>query len=609
MSIEKININETISKFKEWLNSDEAIKRRKVIRKEMKKIKGLMIIPPKMNKESSEFTKRVLHEILPNKSQSRRAGSNWGNYNDIIAYFEKEYKYSPKDLNLMANTIFSLSERSKMEPKKLKLWIKEFTNEDYSKGLQCGMITPILFCIDKSFPIINAKVIETYQKFSKNQGWNDKISSKLEEYPDNIPKCQKLIRLLGIDDFEIFDLFCGNYAARIRYDDGRDDYPEPSFPPEILNYANILRKKLQMILYGPPGTGKTYNAALLAKYLVKDNSPHVSLTFRHAAIKVLKEAGKPMHYKEITSKIIEQDLVLTTGETPECTLIKVICEDIIHNGNHSFFVKIDDGTYDLNPKVDYHENKMGSRYPNENNDWFIRSVTFHQSYSYEDFIEGFKPTSTDNQISYTLEKGVFRQIAEDAREDASNSYVLVIDEINRGNISKIFGELIALVEKDKRGNGVLLAYSKEIFTVPKNLFIVGAMNTADRSLIQIDAALRRRFAFVEMMPDPEILKGTIEGVSLRKLLITLNQKIVKEELREKQIGHSYFMNLKTREDLQIVFAYEVIPLLQDYFFDEYEKLEDIMGKGFVDSKNREIKSDWHTNTDLFMEILKKSFSL
>ena len=403
-----------------------------------------------------------------------------------MTYFEMRHKRSSKDLNLMANMIFSLSERSKREPKKLKQWIKEFTTENYSKGLQCGMITPILFCIDKSFPIINGKVVETYKRFSKDQGWNDKMSQKLEQYPDNIPKCQKLIGLLGINDFEMFDLFCVNYDARIIYDDDKVDRSESSFLKETSKYAHILRKKLQIIFYGPPGTGKTHNAKLLAEYLVKDNSPHASLTFKYAAIKVLKDAGKPMHYKEITSKIMEQGLVLTTGETPECTLIKVICENIKRDGNRSFFVRNDDGTYDLNPKADYHENKRGGRYPNENNDWFIRSVTFHQSYSYEDFVEGFKPTSTVGQISYTLKKGVFGQIAEDARDDELNDYVLVIDEINRGNISKIFGELIASVEKDKRDNGVLLAYSKKKFTIPKNLFIIGAMNTADRSLVQID---------------------------------------------------------------------------------------------------------------------------
>ena len=216
MSVEKISINETISKFKEWLNSDEVIERKGAIKKERKKIKELMSTLQKMDKESSEFTEHVFNDLLPNKSQSRRAGSIWGVYASIIGHFKKTYEYDSKELNLVANMIFSLSERFEREPDKLNQWIKEFTNKDHSKGLQCGTITPILFCIDKSFPIINSQVIATYKRFSVDQGWNDKISPKLEEYPDSILKCQKLIRLLDIADLESFDLFCGNYAARIK---------------------------------------------------------------------------------------------------------------------------------------------------------------------------------------------------------------------------------------------------------------------------------------------------------------------------------------------------------------------------------------------------------
>ena len=134
-------------------------------------------------------------------------------------------------------------------------------------------------------------------------------------------------------------------------------------------------------------------------------------------------------------------------------------------------------------------------------------VTFHQSFAYEDFVEGIRPKLDDEGIGYELRDGVFKRIVNAARENPERRYVLIIDEINRGNIPKIFGELITLIEDSKRlgetdGMSVTLPYSNEEFGVPSNLYIIGTMNTADRSILLLDTALRRRFDFVEMMPDP-----------------------------------------------------------------------------------------------------------
>jgi len=234
---------------------------------------------------------------------------------------------------------------------------------------------------------------------------------------------------------------------------------------------------------------------------------------------------------------------------------------------------------------------------------FKKTITFHPSYSYEDFIEGIKPQMKDASIIYGIESGIFKTICEDATKDPTNTYVLLIDEINRGNISKIFGELITLIEKDKREKTRLyLTYSKEPFTVPKNLYIIGTMNTADRSLTQLDVALRRRFGFIELMPNYDIIQASIpsksdaRSISLATLLQNLNAKIREHEGREKQIGHSYFMQnnkpIQQIEDLQFIFKNEIIPLLQDYFYEDYEKIQEVLGSGFVDAKNMEIKSVW-----------------
>jgi len=266
-------------------------------------------------------------------------------------------------------------------------------------------------------------------------------------------------------------------------------------------------------------------------------------------------------------------------------------------------------TYAVNNFAKWIVAKKNGASPNDYNK-FIQKVTFHPSYSYEEFVEGIKPSLEDSELRYEIEDGMFKDICKKAGDDSDNYYVMLIDEINRGNIAKIFGELITLIENDKREeHELLLTYSKDRFSVPENLFILGTMNTADRSLTQLDVALRRRFGFTEMMPDYEKVDATVNGINLSALLRALNEKIREREGREKQIGHSYFMKnakpLEEIEDLRFVFANEIIPLLQDYFYEDYEKIHEILGKDFVDLKNQEITSDWKDDSEKFQVYVAK----
>jgi 5-methylcytosine-specific restriction endonuclease McrBC GTP-binding regulatory subunit McrB len=225
-------------------------------------------------------------------------------------------------------------------------------------------------------------------------------------------------------------------------------------------------------------------------------------------------------------------------------------------------------------------------------------TTFHQSMSYEDFVEGIKPrTDAKKRVTYSVEPGIFKQICDKAskQENGKNKYVLVIDEINRGNVSQIFGELITLLEKDKRigekfGLTIRLPYSptKE-FGVPANLYIIGTMNTADRSVEALDTALRRRFSFIEMMPKPDLLNNDFHGINLRDVLRIINERIVVLKDREHQIGHSYFMELnkedKTLDDLITIFKEQIIPLLQEYFYGDYERIKLVLGDAFIKENN------------------------
>lgn len=224
----------------------------------------------------------------------------------------------------------------------------------------------------------------------------------------------------------------------------------------------------------------------------------------------------------------------------------------------------------------------------------IKFITFHQSYGYEDFIEGIRP-DLDNEskdLKYIIHSGIFKDMCNKAKNDKENNYVLIIDEINRGNISKIFGELISLIELSKREGEseeleVILPYSKENLTIPKNLYIIGTMNTADRSIALLDIALRRRFNFIEIMPQYDILKNEkIENIELDLLLSTINERIEFLLDREHIIGHSYFLNINTFEDLVQVFRNSIIPLLQEYFYDDFEKIKSVLGdNNFISSKN------------------------
>lgn len=217
----------------------------------------------------------------------------------------------------------------------------------------------------------------------------------------------------------------------------------------------------------------------------------------------------------------------------------------------------------------------------------VRMVQFHQNYGYEDFVIGYRP---HEEQGFKLERGPFYDIVTEASADSDNDYYLIVDEINRGNLSKILGELMMLIENDKRGEKLTLLYSQERFSVPENLYIIGLMNTADRSLAMIDYALRRRFAFINIDPrfneDSYIVFMKLrEHPMLLKLIEevkALNQVIKEDPTLGKgfQIGHSYFTFNIEEEPLQLesklddIVNFEVLPLLEEYWFDDPYKVEE-----------------------------------
>lgn len=220
----------------------------------------------------------------------------------------------------------------------------------------------------------------------------------------------------------------------------------------------------------------------------------------------------------------------------------------------------------------------------------IAFTTFHQSMDYEDFVEGYKPIEIGGDIKFKLKPGIFRNICEKAKEQQC---VLIIDEINRGNISKIFGELITLLEADKRDGGehriqVNLTYSGQPFSVPKNLYIIGTMNTTDRSVGSIDYALRRRFAFWTLKANKEIIENQKVDAGVKSKAVAIFEKVeaflknnpADMKMDDLMPGHSYFM-AKSLPELEIRVKQELIPLVEEYAKDGIiEVSEEKLNKAF-----------------------------
>ena len=230
-------------------------------------------------------------------------------------------------------------------------------------------------------------------------------------------------------------------------------------------------------------------------------------------------------------------------------------------------------------------------------------ITFHPAYSYEEFVEGIRPEVVGGQVSYRIRKGIFYRAClsaiqqagyatladclNDALDDRARKllrappYYLLIDEVNRANVASVFGDLITLLETDKRLGAehelwLTLPYSQERFGVPLNLYVVGTMNTTDRSIALLDIALRRRFSFREMLPDPSVLP-VVDGIDLPQLLRTINERIEYLLDRDHQIGHAYLTTVGSHADLCCAFRDRIIPLLQEYFFNDWAKIGLILG--------------------------------
>ena len=401
------------------------------------------------------------------------------------------------------------------------------------------------------------------------------------------------------------------------YKDGKNAYIDVEFD-RVLNYEEEAfltmeeLEKLNQSVFGKK-TGQKWNPEGAGIEIKRDVCTALNLMWENTLKGNKEELGAPFSHCEPELK----------AEDIKCTGDQISLNTILYGPPGTgktyksviYAVAICEGYDDIQDIETEPFEDILKRYRNLKNEGRIAFTTFHQSYGYEEFIEGIKPElNADDEsksISYVIEPGVFKSFCAAAKEHPDERFAFIIDEINRGNISKIFGELITLIEDTKRAGvpeamEATLPYSKESFSVPDNVYIIGTMNTADRSIAMIDTALRRRFEFVEMMPDTAVLtnlgidkiKINDEDLNIAKMLEIMNKRIEYLYDREHTIGHAFFTTLKNDasiESLEDVFKRKVIPLLQEYFYEDYEKIRLVLGDNGKEQKYQFIVEEAREN--------------
>ena len=499
------------------------------------------------------------------------------------------------------------------------------TNSHYTQARHVDWL------ITKSVEVPFQFIVGTVDRLTP-QEWKQIYQAYLSAYPDDLELKNSLSKLESLmNSTEILEM-----------------QPEQQpVPQEVKQLTKIAKRTRNIILYGPPGTGKTYWVKRFAEFFLTEQlqvpvSPELRRQeilqglnwYEVIALTLYLHRQKKQFFRasELGDEPLINEYWKLTATKKLDNMIQAMLqshtdpsvETVLYTNRRSPFL------FEKNNQKQWWLTKAGQEYVEENLSEqlqeiqnpkqttpdlskYIKIVTFHQSFAYEEFIEGLKPiTDEEGQVRYEVIDGVFKSICKQAELDPKHRYLLIIDEINRANIAKVIGELITLIEDDKRVGKrneltVILPYSGQKFGVPSNLYILGTMNTADRSIALLDIAIRRRFAFVELMPNPSLLKSKdIDGVQLEKLLMQLNHRIIALLSHDYQIGHSYFIDVNDIEDLHFTWYHRVIPLLQEYFYSDGQRLQALIGEDFlqpveVDSATHKALKDLY-EPDLKYEI-------
>lgn len=546
-------------------------------------------------KEKGQKAKKTMEQIVASCkefSKLEEASSiKWldGSNTKIRKYLWAEMKYNEFKKSPISVSLFV--EKHKKTVFRISLEIRNNNSDDkwmdvYHTHLEIPLKDGLVYVIgsnEKDNPKITPDSVDTIKEKLKSKEISKVQICKYVEQSDEKDNEQYHQEVMAAikSILEYYEYVMKNSKGRRLLESTRES-------EEVLREMNLLDKENKtkvvydknMILYGPPGTGKTYSTAIYTVAICDNKN-----------VEELKE-----NYKYVMER---------------------------------YNALLEDGR--------------------------VKFITFHQSYGYEEFIEGIKPVLNDqNGIGYTIEDGAFKAFCKDAtkvegenshnkvagdnaadvsmeqqdKELPNKNYVFVIDEINRGNISKIFGELITLIEDTKRAGmaearTAVLPYSGDLFSVPSNIYILGTMNTADRSISLMDTALRRRFQFIEMMPDVTILEkigaNRVEDLDVALMLKTINERITYLYDREHTIGHAFFTKLAKNpsiDTLRSIFEKSVIPLLQEYFYEDYQKIQFVLGDNekeddfkFIRDEELNVKNIFKGNVEDALDLPEKNYTI
>jgi hypothetical protein len=466
----------------------------------------------------------------------------------------------------------------------------------------------------------------------------DRIREVLHEYPDILPDKYAPINISTMDvrPGYLFPFTEKGYKILIEGDYGEDE-------DENMDEDSTMKEvTLNTILYGPPGTGKTFNT--INKSIAIANPQFNLVTKTRAEVKSeydrLYAAGRinfvtfhqNLSYEDFIEGIKPQTLNDQVVYEVEDGLFKAFCnkarfingnfDDVIErfkkdiseaDGNEPLRITASGTTFDIvyrGTNVFYVQPLNSVK----ENPWYpVNIENIRKAFETDSYEKIYNPTYVREVIThlrkrYGLVKGNSTAIGQ------KENYVFIIDEINRGNVSQIFGELITLIEPDKREDSsealkIQLPYSKESFSVPDNVYILGTMNTADRSVEALDTALRRRFSFEFMPPKADLLANrSVGGIGLKRLLDVLNERITYLLDEDHQIGHAYFYSMPdTTEGVRLVFKNKIIPLLREYFFNDHAKIRLVLGDGFV--KKRAAKPPFAVSDEDDLIVDKTSYQI